>query len=82
MHNSNNSVCTCNLPSLECFEDNANPPFWSAGKAWADLGVSSLLLVGSHHLFASREKDEMPFQVIWGLYNRSLVQHLENFPLY
>ena len=21
-----NEVCTCNVPSLECFEDSANPP--------------------------------------------------------
>ena len=37
MHPSN-PVCTCNLSSLECFEDSANPPYWSAGKVWIDLG--------------------------------------------
>ena len=24
--NTSNPVCTCNLPSLECFENSANPP--------------------------------------------------------
>ena len=56
MHPSN-PVCTCNLGSVKCFEDSANPPSGSAGKVWADLGVSSLLLVASPHLFSLREKD-------------------------
>ena len=55
MHPSN-PVFTCNLPSLECFEDSANPPSRSAGKVGTDLGVSSLLLVGSSHPFSLTKK--------------------------
>ena len=35
MHSSD-PVCTCNLPSLECFKDSAKLPSWSAGKVWTD----------------------------------------------
>ena len=55
MHPSN-PVCTCNLPSLECFDNGANSPSGNAGKVETDLSVSRLLLVGSPYCFSLREK--------------------------
>ena len=61
-----NPVCTCNLPSLEYFEDSANHPYWSAGKVWTDLCVSNLLLVGSPHpVFSTRKSLLKNFPSEW-----------------